>query len=516
MQDKIYIPFKLFLPMKSIFISFLLVLYFHYSTAGDFFVSTKGNDQTGNGGAEKPWRTISFSLRKIPKDLASTLQISAGTYLEKEQLEIPASLSINGAGVDLTIIKAALSFCYHPADPEISPEKFLFSFVDGNGKGQKITNLTIDGSARQLHGGIYINKRNRVKIEQVRVRSVNFCGIWLLNTEESSIKNTSLVNCSWASTDWCSGALQVANLTKVEIDNVYINEDRGYGVKAMGATPNHLTKLKIHDSNISVNPIGIWNDGKAPNISIELWSANLTECEISNCLVDNHISLVNTSFVPSSNALSIRVHHNTIDLETRAKGEGYGLELSVNNAEIDHNIFKGGNYGIVNWDATVRKWNIHHNVFYGLKHFYPGDILRSQKSGLHDVNFYNNTVELLGTSTINLIGLYGGESEKIEIKNNLIINSNTGYNHYQNKLVHLENSTIADLVVSHNLLFNLSAENIPGIFKNNLSLDPKINKSGTRHTSYYKPKRGSPLIDAGIDVNLPFKGSAPDIGAHEF
>jgi hypothetical protein len=502
--------------MKSFLISFLLIFYFHCSTATDFFVSLTGSDQSGSGTAEKPWRTILFALKKIPRNQASTLQILAGTYVENAQLEIPATLSVNGAGVDLTTIKAASSFYYHPDKPENSPERFLFSFVDGSGTGQKISNLTIDGSARQVHGGIYVNKRNRLKIEQVRVRSMNFCGIWLLNSSESSIKNTSLFNCSWASTDWCSGALQVANLTKVEIDNVYINEDRGYGIKAMGATPNNLTKLKIHDSNVSVNPIGIWNNGKAPNISIELWSANLTECEISNCLVDNHISLVNTNFVPSSDALSIRVHHNTIDLETRAKGEGYGLELSINNAEIDHNIFKGGTYGIVNWDAVVKKWSIHHNVFYGLKNYYPGDILRSQKSGLHEVKFYNNTVELLGTSTINLIGLYGGESEKIEIKNNLIINSNTGYNHYQNKLVCQENSKVADLIVSHNLLFNLSQENIPGTCKNNLSIDPKINKSGTRHTSYYQPKRGSPLIDAGIDVNLPFKGSAPDIGAHEF
>lgn len=32
----------------------------------------------------------------------------------------------------------------------------------------------------------------------------------------------------------------------------------------------------------------------------------------------------------------------------------------------------------------------------------------------------------------------------------------------------------------------------------------------------YHLQAGSPLIDAGIDVGLPFSGEAPDIGAYEF
>ncbi len=35
-------------------------------------------------------------------------------------------------------------------------------------------------------------------------------------------------------------------------------------------------------------------------------------------------------------------------------------------------------------------------------------------------------------------------------------------------------------------------------------------------TDYLKLKKGSDLIDAGVDVGLPFKGSAPDVGVYEY
>jgi hypothetical protein len=33
--------------------------------------------------------------------------------------------------------------------------------------------------------------------------------------------------------------------------------------------------------------------------------------------------------------------------------------------------------------------------------------------------------------------------------------------------------------------------------------------------AFMRPKPGSRLLDAGIDVGLPFKGAAPDLGAFE-
>jgi hypothetical protein len=46
----------------------------------------------------------------------------------------------------------------------------------------------------------------------------------------------------------------------------------------------------------------------------------------------------------------------------------------------------------------------------------------------------------------------------------------------------------------------------------NLSVDPLYSDPST---SDYRLQDGSPLIDAGIDVGLPFSGAAPDVGAYE-
>ena len=102
-------------------------------------------------------------------------------------------------------------------------------------------------------------------------------------------------------------------------------------------------------------------------------------------------------------------------------------------------IFFRGKWAIVNWDTHGNKmsnWNIHHNVFYGIMNGYPGEIVRSQVTGLHNVKFYNNTVEFFGTITNNIVGAYGGTSQNVEIKNNLILNYNTSYNWYPNKMVY--------------------------------------------------------------------------------
>ena len=490
------------------------------SFANIFYVSTNGNDTIGDGSAGKPWRTIRHAVAKVPANQGHTIRISAGTFVEDGQIEIPPGVNIEGAGKDLTIIRAASSFYYNPANPGYATEKFLFSLkaqveLDGN---QSLKHLTIDGDSKQLHGGIYVRYRNHVVIDDLRVQNTNFNGIWLWDLKDSKIRNTELINCSWGSTGYCAGALNLGNIERVDIDHLDVNESFGYGIKAIGPTgQNNLRQLKIHDSRISVNPVGLWNDGLAPNIAIELWNVNLEACEIYNSYVDNTISLVNSNSPPSTGIQTIRVHHNIIDMETRAKGAGYGVELSIHDAEVDHNYFIKGSYGIANWDNPVKNWNIHHNVFYALEGVYPGDIVRSQTSGLHNVNFYNNTIEFSGEKTMNVIGLYGGTSENVNVINNLFINNNTGYSYYPNALVHLENNAVVNgLVVKSNLSDRLPIGPVLGTYSDNLKGDPKIYKSGERPDPFYRPTPKSPLRDAGLKDSAAFPTMTDDIGAFEY
>jgi hypothetical protein len=489
------------------------------SAATTFYVSPTGND-AANGSATSPWKTLKYAVTKTPANQDYAIVLSEGTFIENGLIEIPLGVSIIGAGIDKTIIKSASSFYYYPATPSYSPDKFLISLngstqLPGN---QTLSGFTIDGDGKKLHGGIFVGHRNNVTIDAVKVANTHFIGIWLWDVQTSSLKNSQIINASWGSAAYCVGALSLASLDRVDISNLSIDENTGYGVKAIGPNgANKISNTSIHDSRISVNPSGLWNSGSAPNFAMELYYTNLVGCQIYNNYIDNNISLVNHPSITSTGIQSIRVHHNILDMDIRAHGSGYGIELTVNDVEVDHNYFLKGTYGIVNWGWDLKNWNVHHNTFYGLSNNYPGEMVRSQKSGLHNLKFYNNTVEFTGTRTMNVIGLYGGASENVDIKNNLLIDNSTAYSYYANQLVHTENGAqVSGLTVNNNSFSRLPVGTVPGTYANNLTSDPLITKTGTRPDTYYMPKTGSPLIDKGISVGYTFSGSAPDIGALEF
>lgn len=489
------------------------------SYAATYYVSLAGNDATGDGSSGKPWRTLRYAVTRVPANQGHVIKLAGGTYVEAGLVEVPLGVSIEGAGKDVTILKAASGFYYYPATPAFAVDKFLISLSAGSPQNgnQSLKGFTVDGDGKKLHGGIYVRNRNFVLIDGVKVTNTNFSGIWLWDVKDTRLTNSNLLNCAWGSSAWVSGALDLGNAERLEIDNCVIDEGKGYGIKLLGPGVGTFNKLKIHDCTVTVNPVGLWNNGSAPNISIELMNAYMTDCEIYNCYVDNHISLANNETILSNGVKTMRVHHNTIDMAKRAGGRGYGIELSIHDCEVDNNYFIKGSYGIAHWGKQKKNWNIHHNVFYWIESGgYPGDVLRSQQSGLNNVKFYNNTIEMVGTRTTNLIGIYGGTSANVEIKNNLVINNNTAYSYYPNKFIHLEAGlSIANLQVANNLLDRLAMSTTAGQYSGNLTGDPQISKSGARPFPYYTPLSGSRLIDGGINVGLTYTGLRPDIGASE-
>ncbi|MBA4053523.1 MAG: hypothetical protein C0490_02315 [Marivirga sp.] len=503
---------------KALILSFFVVFSAQRVSGTDFYVSPTGSD-SGNGSKGSPWKTLQHASVSISSKGSHTIHLAPGTYIEK-RVTIPPGISVAGAGKDLTIIKAHATVNYNPVNPGFGVDKFLINLVSRELKegNQTIKNITIDGDGKKLHGGIYLENRSHVIVENIKVQSVNFCGVWLMSMRNSAVKGLDLKDCAWGSTAWCSGALQVSNSQNIDISGFNIDEGKGYGIKNLGQTQNtSFAGIKIHDGRISVSPKSLWNKGTAPNISIEIWASSYPGTEIFNCYVDNHISLVNYPVIKRTTP--IKIYNNVFDiLGPRAKGDGYCIELSIHDAEIYHNWFNGGSIAIVNWgDRQYQNWNIHHNTFYGMSSIYPTAIITSYKGGLKDIYIYNNTAETSGTATVNFIEFNnGGVSENIVIKNNLIINSNTKYAHYPNRFISLENGAIIkNLQVSHNLLYNLPIGKVSGSYSNNLSASPILSKSGSRPKPYYVPMADSPVIDAGINVGLSFKGKAPDIGAYE-
>ncbi len=499
----------------------ILIFVFISSARGavgaDYYVAADGSD-AGSGSKSSPWKSLYHASISISAG-AHTIHIGPGIYIEK-RLMIPPGVSIAGAGKSTTIIKAAPALYYSPAQPGFGTDKFLINLVSAqitNGN-QSIRNLTIDGSEKKLHGGIFLEKRSNVTIENVKVQFVNFCGVWLMGCRSSIVKGLDLTDCAWGSSAWCSGALQIANCENVDVSGFHIDEGRGYGIKNLGQVQNTaFSKIKIHDGGISVSPKGLWNNGAAPNITIEIWGSSFSGTEIYNCYLDNHVSLVNYPVIQRS--AGVKIYNNVFDiLGPRAKGDGYCLELSIHDAEVYNNWFNGGSTAIVNWgDRQLSNWKIHHNTFYGISSIYPTAIITSYKGGLKDIFIVNNTAETTGSATVNFIEFNNGAlSENIHIKNNLIINSNSSYAHYPNRFISLEKgATLKNLHVSNNLLYKLDIGRVVGTYSGNVATDPKISRTGPRPKPYYLPAAASPLIDSGVDSGYPFSGKGPDIGAFE-
>src|SRR5688572_14125064 len=144
--------------MKRIIILALLTISFQCAFATVYYVSTSGNDAGGNGSSASPWRTLAFAVTKVAANQGHVIKLSAGTFVESKQFNVPPGVSVEGAGIDQTIIKAASSFYFYPADPGFATEKFLIALSSGSATNgnQSLKNFTVDGDAKKLHGGIYV------------------------------------------------------------------------------------------------------------------------------------------------------------------------------------------------------------------------------------------------------------------------------------------------------------------------------------------------------------------------
>src|SRR5258708_38728341 len=125
---------------------------------------------------------------------------------------------------------------------------------------------------------------------------------------------------------------------------------------------------------------------------------------------------------------------------------------------------------------------------------------------------------------MNVVGLYGGASDNIDVKNNLVINSNTSYNYYPNQFIHTEpGATITNLQVLNNstsnldpgsLLTSIIALPVPNPLINlNVLSNPSVTKTGARPQPYYVPSAGSSLINARVNIGCSYIGACPDICA---
>jgi len=74
---------------------------------GTIYVSTIGNDGTGDGSDGNPYRTISKGISMAV--IGDTISVDASSY--SENMAMKSGVAIQGAGADDTTIKGSVRFC---------------------------------------------------------------------------------------------------------------------------------------------------------------------------------------------------------------------------------------------------------------------------------------------------------------------------------------------------------------------------------------------------------------------
>ena len=478
--------------------------------AAQFYVSLSGSDGAGDGSQGRPWRTLRHACSRVAPDQGHVIHLGPGTFVESGRCDLPSGVSLQGAGKAQTVLTASAGF-YRNSYSGYDGNLFLLRI---RGVQQQVSNLTLDGAGKNIYGGLMVQDSRQIEISQVRIQAFFFNGLWLWNTQEASFHDGEVYDCSWGSTAWAGGAIHLYKLKNVDLYNLKLTEIEqrngqkggGLAVKALGpGNDNVCENVRIYDCDVRVNPFGIWQNGVAPNISIEFWNVITKNCEIFRSTIRQHVSLVSITPEQSAalvpNQFRFRVYQNQLLCEG-----SYPLEISMSSVEVAHNYVDAAwtGYAIANWEkrgTLYENWHVHHNVFVQLGSGWPSSVIQS-RGGLKNLRFEYNTLHLEGPP-IGIFTPYGpNTSQNIVIAHNVFLRTRQTENRTepnQDYLIYPKTHegvhALSGVTLENNIYGGFNARLSPHISgltqSGNQVADPGFKMAGQKPFPYYEPREGS-------------------------
>jgi len=188
------------------------------------YVSTTGNDVTGDGTSGNPYLTIATGISHA--SAGDTVFIVAGTYNVSTQIVHPVGISLLGEGDASHIITT-----YTNASATQAAIQCASTVGTTTNDGGSISNLKISGSNLTSTRAIYVGYRNNVTIENVTIEDFNHGGIWLhisgsyptLYASGNTIQNCTINNSSSRDGDYFPAAIRLSGQTECDILNNVID-----------------------------------------------------------------------------------------------------------------------------------------------------------------------------------------------------------------------------------------------------------------------------------------------------
>jgi acyl-coenzyme A thioesterase PaaI-like protein len=275
--------------------------------------------------------------------------VAAGTF-DEQPFELKTGVSLIGAGRSATTIRFR-TFNTWQGSIRLRSETTTIG-------GQEIAGLTLDGQNAQAFMGVEIQNRTDIRIRDVKVIGFFHAGIQIVGGRNQRSANLELAD-FWIGETSREEPNSLGNLmTGGNVDRLLVrngvfetlsdqqigptdwNSTRsGYGIKVRPAyegsteVPNAvLSNSRIVDNQFRCKPNARWNNGGAPNISLEVTKVSADNVEIARNTFDCHVSLEYT--LNNDVVRTFWVHDNTFKV---AKGQS--IELAVPNVLVEKNLF---------------------------------------------------------------------------------------------------------------------------------------------------------------------------------
>jgi hypothetical protein len=519
----------------------LLFLFVQNVNAAIFYISTTGNDITGNGTISNPWKTL-YKATSTVVNANDIIRVNAGVYTETMQCFLAPGVSIEGDGVT-SVLKSTLTADFIPLLSAISPE--------GTNGNQHISNLKFDGQNLSTFWGINVAGRSNVSIHDITMVDFKDRGILFNGRNDNidappsiyargnSIYNSTILNSAAYNTPngiYGRGAINIGGQDGMLIyNNIIIQNQRpngfnGWPIKYLNN--GYLKGVKIYNNTLTKIPsTSTFGGENGWDFAVELF--NVQGLEIYNNTIQGSLDFNyqdNRGVYP----YSIYIHNNTISQTglSAFRESGIIIEFSVDGLIVENNVFKNISSGIAFYpragtiikDVSVRK-NLFSNI--GQINNSEGYMIGGFNGALgswaiNNFEVYNNTfISATGNAApffaVNLTSSVSFTVNAFKFKNNIIQGLRN------NAIVSNDLSKFSNSQIQYNDLFGngdnvnifyyqASATSLNGTntVSNNLAVNPLF-MGGENY--YLQPS--SPLINAGVNVGLPFTGPAPDIGYAE-
>ena len=527
-----------------------------------FYVSTSGNDSSGNGSAGSPWRSLAKACSSVSSS-GAVIHVNTGTYTEPSTCALKVGVSIEGEGSG-SVIRSTVAGSY-----AILAESG--SYASPTAGNQHISNIKlVSNTPYSARAGIGVSNRGYVEIANCEIADFNYYGVAFSNGEQSSYfaKGNKIHDCtitnsagylggSYPSGD-STGSINIDSQDGLQIYNNTITVDRSDGLNGncIDGVEGFLKNVKVHHNTL-LKTFTDSSRGKIWDFAIEWW--NLYEGnEIYENVINSGVDICRTWGVGSSGAeYAVSIHDNIIgrdQVQNVEAARGILMENYSQDIVIERNIIMNFTSGIfVNMgyahDLSEGPYNAHKNVRiaynliygvgmnttskgWGIHYPYEGDDHPENRTNtvIDNVNIYNNVIvgQNGSYSTMWGINLFdAGKATRCSIVNNIIYN-------FDSCAIYADGRGIAassGIRVANNI-FNNNGNN--GIVYAGGYSSSGVTVSGTSTASplfvdaananFQISSSSSPAVDHGLDVGLTEdltgypvpNGGAPDIGAFEF